>query len=59
VFNFKSFNILYQPSQLHHIENMRSVVLAFVILHKMAVEVRRYGTLVLLGLVLVRAQRGN
>jgi hypothetical protein len=43
VFNFKSFNILYQPSQLHHIENMRSVVLACVILHNMIVEVRRDG----------------
>jgi Plant transposon protein len=40
---FKRFNVLYQPSRLHHIEIMRSVVLACVILHNMVVEVRRDG----------------
>jgi hypothetical protein len=41
---FKRFNILYQPSRLHHVETMRSVVLACVILHNMIVEVRRDGS---------------
>jgi Plant transposon protein len=45
VFGFllKRFNILYQPSRLHYVDTMRSVVLACVILHNMIVEVRRDG----------------
>jgi Plant transposon protein len=39
----KRFNILYQPSRLHYVATMRSVVLACVILDNMIVEVRRDG----------------
>jgi Plant transposon protein len=41
--HFKRFNITYQPSRLHHVETMRSVVFARVFLHEMIVEVRRDG----------------
>jgi hypothetical protein len=37
---FKRYNVLYQPSRLHHVESMRKVFLTCVILHNMIVEAR-------------------
>jgi Plant transposon protein len=46
---FKRFNVLYQPSRLHHVESMLKVVLTCVILHNMIVEARSCDYLGLVG----------
>jgi Plant transposon protein len=46
---FKRFNVLYQPSRLHHVESMRKVVLTCVVLRNMIVEARSCDYLGLIG----------
>jgi hypothetical protein len=46
---FKRFNVLYQPSRLHHVDSMQKFVRTCVILHNMIAEARSCDFLGLIG----------